>query len=117
MTLSIENLERRKKILLAASAIALGAVALRKNKAIGDKIYSTSVWEASQTVVADIIAGSKGIGGRLSAKLVRDANNEVVDVVPSEEREEILEELIEEYEDVFINGDWTEAGRNTLQTD
>ena len=86
MKVKAENLERKKKILLAATAIAVGTYALRSWKFEGDDVtIDVSLWgEKTKSIITEIIDDSKQLAGRLAGKLVIGPNNEILDVVPED---------------------------------
>lgn len=107
MKISPEYLDRRKKILLAATTIALGAAALRRSRSSGDRTYDVSFWPSSELVFADIISDSKKLAGRLASKVIKNEYGEVVDVEPPDEDElAISEERLVIYEQEIIQGEW-----------
>jgi hypothetical protein len=86
MRLSHENIDK-KKILMAAAALALGAKALRSIKIEGEDLtFDASVWgEKTKSVLLDVIDDTKQAAGRLAGRLIIGPNNQVEDVEPFDE--------------------------------
>ncbi|MBI2007661.1 hypothetical protein HYU82_02600 [Candidatus Saccharibacteria bacterium] len=102
MELSPENTEKLKKVALAGAALALASAALRHNKVIGEKLRLAGFWEASESVVLDIIDDGKSQILRLAGRAVRNENGEVIDVELDEGRE-YSDSEIAELEQVFLD--------------